>query len=335
MAIGLIYRPLLEAAREAGAPIERLLERQGLTEPQLLDPSTRLSPERGTALARSLIRAAGDAEIGLRAAERFQRGDADLLGYLAGESPHALGALETIAQYVRLLGDSFAFEVEPARKDGVVAILLGRSGARPLIPEMVDMLSGAIVLFVRGRSGGRVNPLGVKLPRPSPARPERYRRFFGCPVAFAAGRGIVRYVEVSLRTPFSGADPRLAEILHESARGSLSRLPQGDSLIDRVRANVTARLEKGTVHIDDVATELAMSERTLRRHLAAAGVAYRDLLDEVRRDRATMLLGEGRSVTETALLVGFLDATSFTRAFRRWTGVLPRDYSSRSARPTR
>jgi AraC-like DNA-binding protein len=67
-----------------------------------------------------------------------------------------------------------------------------------------------------------------------------------------------------------------------------------------------------------------MSVRSLQRQLAARGVRYQDLVDDVRRERATRLLREpGRSIDEVAFLVGFADASGLRRAFRRWTGESP------------
>ena len=75
-----------------------------------------------------------------------------------------------------------------------------------------------------------------------------------------------------------------------------------------------------------LAGRLALSERTLRRRLAEAGTTYRNLLDRARHRRAVALLRAGeKSVTEVTLLIGFGDVTSFTRAFRRWTGEAPRN----------
>jgi AraC-like DNA-binding protein len=48
---------------------------------------------------------------------------------------------------------------------------------------------------------------------------------------------------------------------------------------------------------------------------------------------ARAFLEEGRtSVTDIAFLVGFGDMSSFSRAFRRWTGLSPRGYSRQRTR---
>jgi AraC-like DNA-binding protein len=67
--------------------------------------------------------------------------------------------------------------------------------------------------------------------------------------------------------------------------------------------------------------------RTLKRRLADQGTSFSALLDEVRRDRATLLLRAGElSVDEIGARLGYSDPANFARAFRRWTGSSPRAF---------
>ncbi len=64
-----------------------------------------------------------------------------------------------------------------------------------------------------------------------------------------------------------------------------------------------------------------MSPRTLKRQLAATGTTFQAVLDELRRDRALMLLDRAElTLDEVADRLGYSDTANFTRAFKRWTG---------------
>jgi AraC-like DNA-binding protein len=98
-------------------------------------------------------------------------------------------------------------------------------------------------------------------------------------------------------------------------------------VVGDVRVLITQRLPEGAP-MGVVAAELGLTERSLRRRLAAEGTGYRELLDEVRSALARSLLG-GRAtipVADVAARLGYADAAAFTHAFRRWTGSSPAAY---------
>jgi AraC-like DNA-binding protein len=81
--------------------------------------------------------------------------------------------------------------------------------------------------------------------------------------------------------------------------------------------------------IQATAATLGLHVRTLERRLDAWGVPYKALLDQVRWTRALELLRTGQSsMIDVALRLGYSDNAHFTRAFRRWTGMSPRQYAN-------
>jgi AraC-like DNA-binding protein len=86
--------------------------------------------------------------------------------------------------------------------------------------------------------------------------------------------------------------------------------------------------------IRDCADLVGMSNRTLQRRLAAHGVSFNELLDQIRFDTAKQLLENNAiSVTDISGELGYTDPASFTRAFRRWAGVSPRQHRQLHRQP--
>jgi AraC-like DNA-binding protein len=80
--------------------------------------------------------------------------------------------------------------------------------------------------------------------------------------------------------------------------------------------------------LPDLAKTLCMSQRTLRRRLEALNTSYSLLLDEVRKELAIGYVTSTRYTTGViADLLGYSDAANFRHAFKRWTGVSPRNHS--------
>jgi AraC-like DNA-binding protein len=88
----------------------------------------------------------------------------------------------------------------------------------------------------------------------------------------------------------------------------------------------------GKAHFSDVAQQLGMSARTLARKLNAEGVAFADILDQLRSVLAQRYLSQrDLPISEISWLLGYSEASSFTHAFKRWTGKTPRQFRSEEA----
>lgn len=73
-----------------------------------------------------------------------------------------------------------------------------------------------------------------------------------------------------------------------------------------------------------LASELNMHVRTLNRKLSEYGTSYRRVLDMYRLEKALYLLENPNvAMIEVAYQLGFSDLSTFSRAFKRWTGVSP------------
>jgi AraC-like DNA-binding protein len=72
---------------------------------------------------------------------------------------------------------------------------------------------------------------------------------------------------------------------------------------------------------------LGFSPRNLQRKLKTVHLSFARILDDMRAQAARYYLHDpGVPVGEIADMVGFSEAGSFTRAFRRWTGITPTAY---------
>ena len=86
------------------------------------------------------------------------------------------------------------------------------------------------------------------------------------------------------------------------------------------------------VPIHQMAAELGISSQTLHRRLKDSATSYQKIKDNRRREVAIQkLVNEHLSVETVAEIVGFTESRSFTRAFKHWTGLTPREYCKRES----
>jgi AraC-like DNA-binding protein len=100
------------------------------------------------------------------------------------------------------------------------------------------------------------------------------------------------------------------------------RLP---AFTDRVSEEIRRVLPSGPPNMNDVASALGTTRRTLHRKLAAEGTTFRALVEQIRKDEASLRLAQASdaSLTSLALDLGFADLSTFSRAHRRWFGMAP------------
>ena len=124
--------------------------------------------------------------------------------------------------------------------------------------------------------------------------------------------------------PQQAADPTLATVLADHMQALLDALPTVDPFVQRARGLLLAGLQNGTASLEALAEGLHVSPRTLRRRLDEHGTSYKTLLDELRRDLAYHYLARSPEPPDVvAARLGFTEASTFYRAFKRWSGTTP------------
>lgn len=325
-------RALFAVLRRRGVEVEAALRRCHVSEAQLMNPLHRLPREEALKLIAQLGLLQDSGALGLETADELSAQDLDLLGHLLASAPTLGAALDQAMRYVGIIHDGV--ELELKRQGDEARVLHRIAGGRVQLPMLADFSVAMIARLFRDITGGDLPLVRVKLARPRPKQPEVYRRWFGAPVSFAAECNELHIPAALLERALPKANASLNAVLERQALDLLRAQPSRGAqptFLERVRRELSAGLEMGEVDAGKIARALRMGERTLRRRLRELGASYRDLLDDVRRERALVLAQDPRfNVSQVAHQLGFAGATSFGRAFRRWTGTVPKEYASRS-----
>ncbi|MEC7547580.1 MAG: AraC family transcriptional regulator [Pseudomonadota bacterium] len=177
-------------------------------------------------------------------------------------------------------------------------------------------------------------PKGQKLiaiPYPEPEEAEFYRTTFDCPVEF--GSEVARFVfdATLLDQPLPNANPTALSLYQQQCDELLKqrRQPENHNLKDRVKKYLNM-FRQGYPSIAECADTFSTSERSFRRQLKEEGVTFQQLLDTVRSEKACRLLETTEESIETiASKLGYTEAATFTRAFKKWHSITPAQYRKR------
>jgi AraC-like DNA-binding protein len=307
------------ALEAAGCDSGALLAEAGF-DLKSLDGPTLLCPLANAArLWEISVAATGDPAFGVKVASHIRHTTFHVLSYGLCASSTLKDAFERLQRYCHVASDAVEYEFRRCGDDYHFLI----EPAKGVPFESIDALVGAQLRMCRSLIGRDFSPRQIELRRPRPSIIDDFERLFRAPLRFSAAQNRLIFDSFSVEAPLDGANPDLALRADAIALQYLARIER-DNIQARVREVLMQRLQCAEPSQEEVAEQLCMSARTLQRKLGESGTTYKEILDETRRSLALIYLSAPHhSVSEITYLLGFSSGSSFTRAFRRWTGQSP------------
>ena len=279
-----------------------------------------------TRLWRLAVEATHDPSFGLWASRFVTQTTFHALGFAVFASGTLRDAFERFVRYGNLISDAAQIELLDAGALVRFRLTLPKGPGRPA-DEAIDAILALVARTARMLSGEKVNPVAVRLERPEPSPSEPFRKVFRAPVHFGQRENTIEFTAADLDERLPAGNAELARHNDEVVAHYLARIERA-RVSSRLRSWLIDQLSAGEPSGQAAARALGMSLRNLQRRLQDEGTTYREALNRLRQEIARGYIEEGRtSVTEIAFLLGFADTSSFSRAFRRWTGQSPRAYS--------
>lgn len=239
----------------------------------------------------------------------------------AGLCSHNLNeGLERLALLKRLVGPVDLTVEITVKKTAATIRFYGYDGQLPTSAGAVEL----VFFTAFARLGSRQNIVPRKLELPEPAVNQAgYREFFGRKITAGKEVRVVFDAEDAAR-PFVTGNRMMLDYFEPGLKERLSDLDEETSLSQRVKSILLQLLPSGKSSIEQAAGKLAMSPRTLQRHLAKESLNYKEILNTTRRELAEHYLAQATiSNDEISFLLGYRDTNSFLRAFKDWTGMTP------------
>lgn len=322
----------LDFAESRGGDRAIVAARAGIDERILDDPDRRLELERYIALLHVAKNVTEEPALVLHFSEEVGMSEISIVGLIMEASATMGEAFLQMQRYGRLAADfadiAQAPRFELADRSGRL-FLVDRGRYPDAVPEMTEIAFGSLACGPR-RFLPQSHVLAVHLAYPAPAYAAEYGRIFQCPVHFDAEWNAMELHPGTPEWRVAQAPRYVFGVLAKHADGLLQRMDAAKGLRGRVEALLLPTLHEGGSSAKMIAAQLGCSRQTLFRRLKDEGVTFTDVLDGLRQEMAKVYLdGRAASVNETAYLVGFSDAASFSRAFKRWTGQSPSGYRKR------
>ncbi len=315
---------LVQVAREQQVDSTPWFRGMRLGAQEIDDPATRVSYRQASEVVSRAIAALARPDLGLVMGCRQDAGNFGLLG-LAMKTASTFGEAVLLAlTYQRTTHAMLEIDTD-ASCPGEVALTARAPAPMPLIlPFLCEEIFSSSLMVARELVGDSFRPLRLELSYAAPAYTDRYRELFQCELMFDRPRNAMVIDSAWMTLSFPSHNPVNARQVRELCRRQLEGTASS-------QGELTATVERFLrLHVRDnpplatIASAMHMSERTLRRQLAADGVSFSRLHDRVRTERALELLQDvNLTISQVGIHIGFADAREFRRAFKRWTGHTP------------
>jgi AraC-like DNA-binding protein len=322
-----------EAVRQLGVrgvPIEPLLDQAGIPVKFLAEPLARVSPAQFSALWKSIARELDDEFFGLDS-HPMRQGSYALMCHAALSSANLNQALKRILRFMRLVLD----DLDPALSVRQGRVYLHLRDTRPAPPLFAHATLFVMVLGVSCWLIGRRIPIAAgsfQSAAPGEAVIE-YQTLFCEHLAFAQQETWLAFPASYLQQRVVQNVETMREFFRDIPANFLVKYRNPKSTVARIRRRLRGQAPADWPLFERLCAEMHYAQATLRRHLRAEGQTYQSVKDDLRRDMALdQLLHSAKSIPEIAALLGFAEQSAFYRAFRKWTGGLPSDYRTGSAR---
>lgn len=313
-----VYLSLLEL----GYQEQHIFDGLDLLAEQLHDEHYRLSIEQHEQFILRALELSANPHLAIQLGKMFDPANANLALLAVANSGNITKALHMMMRYNRIftrvfsirslqIGNQAVMEIDSHLEHDDVIYFAMSAFVLFLDKFFTDVLDGTHL----------VQRVQLKVPQPSDFAQVEHE--FPCTMSFSQEQNRVYFNKELLDQPMRQADPQTVRLLIEMSDQQLADAETEMSLLGAVKSIVIDRIASPP-KLDEVAKTLGVSPRGLRRKLAQSGTTYQKVLDAIRFKMASKLLQETKEpIASIAYELGFVNASDFGRAFKRYSGVSP------------
>jgi AraC-like DNA-binding protein len=318
---------LVSSMSDLGISADRCLLGTNLDSADISDSTTKTSILQYLQACTNAIALARNPELPFLCGSRTSLSSFGLLGFGILCAPNLGEAIADTLRYQQLSGLSMKYDwhlgenVAYWSAGSSTSIHFDHQLSRFLLEEhLTRMVANLAEAF-----GDDVRPLEIRLPYARPENGHLYRDYFHCDVSFNAPQA-----ELHIDATLVSRPPKFAnEQMWQAIRHACDRMVGGQlacGIAGKVK-KVLSETPGCLPDMEEVASLLGMTDRTLRRRLKQEGTSWSEIADEIRKSAALdYLKSKNLAIEDIAEQVGFSELASFRRAFKKWTGQSPHAY---------
>lgn len=323
-----VMRGVIALLQQLNAPTERLLAEAKLPPTLLQEPEALLPLRQVLHFIEHVAQAEGIEHFGLLAGQQTQIASLGALGRLLCHSITLEEAIHTLIHLAPSYNSGDRIWLNEQEKH----IWLSRRFINRLeiaYPQAVYWSLMFLINLIRLGAGSQWIPSQIHLAIPPSSNLTQVEWLSNTQFFLNQDATAIAIPKTLLSLPLQNSDEYRQEQRNRDYETLISSAP-ATNFPASLKQIIGVQLRQGYPHIQYIAEILGTSVRSFQRQLNQANLTYSHLVEQVRFEHSVQLLSDpSNKAADVAVKIGYKDPGNFSRAFKRWTGLSPKDYSLR------
>lgn len=239
-------------------------------------------------------------------------------------SPHGFEALERFARFKKIIGP---IEVDLVEGPTTVTVTYKFSHPNMELPKFTILNEQLLILdLLRTGIGEKIIPLSVESPYDYDTTTTK---IFGTLIQKSETNRLI-FDKNDLNKPFLTQNNIMWKYLEPELNKQLAEQINEQSFSGYVQKELYSAIPSGLFLAEDIANRLGVSTRTLQRNLSAENTTFKQELQAVQKAMAFSYFKMNLPTEEISDLIGYSDVNTFSRAFKKWTGITITEYKKQN-----
>lgn len=323
---GTVIRTIFQTATSFGAAFDELCRVSHINPDEVGDSEKMVEWEKAALIWVPLLKLTGDPLIGLHIGIGTPKMLHGMVGFLIQSCKDLNQALQMLSRYGHMvspmvsykytINDVAALEIEQNK----MWLLKHPEPAR----QANDFLFASTLNTSAALTGKRIVPLRIELAFPKREISE-YQNFFGCDILFNQEVNRIVLDKKDIAIPILTSDQSMFERFNAMVAEKQALLST-NTTSENLKQVLFMQFRGRIPSIDEAASALDMTPRSLQRKLMQERTTFRDIAGEIRKDIAFQLMQNPTiKISEVSDILGYSDPTAFRKAFKSWTNLAPRE----------
>lgn len=253
-----------------------------------------------------------------------------LLGYLMESCPTIGEAFDQLSKFNPLFGNMFSYHHEIQGEYFKVFYEPHPQWWQEYphtAQQAIETSMSRTLSLIHRFTGKHIYPNRAFFKSSPPSDESLYKSVLKTNLYFNATENYLEFPLSLAQVPVASYNITLYREFERLAEEKLQSIITHNSFEGRIKQLLLSAIDGPLPTIDQVATQLHCSTRTLQRKLRQEGTSYQLILENLRKELAIHFLQKGQNkLAEIADFLGYADQRVFRRAFKRWTGQTPSTY---------